>query len=818
MKKTKILLYGVGTYKNRGIEAIVQSTINQIDKSKYDIEVATFDYENNKKKYTDIVSKYINHYKKSEELNEEEKQLEDKYKNMPFDHDNFELLYQKEVVDEIDNVDICFSSGGDNYCYDGCYWLYSIDKTSNKKDKKTVLWGASLYEKIENKELLNDLQNFDVLVIRESISYNELKRYVPEDKIILTSDPAFSLEAKETKLDKWYKGRNYVVLNVSPLTIKSDEQFDEVIDLMNYILDKTKYSICLLPHVTTEDCNDIDILQKLKDKFNDNDRIYLEKNDYSCNELKYIISKSTLTVAARTHASIAAYSTCVPTLVIGYSVKSKGIAKDIFGEFENYVIPKDNLKDGLLIEKFKYLDSNKDKIKQVLEDKMPNYIKEAKDIFNKVINKINEQKEREICNPKKCIGCGLCSKVCPKGAIEMVEDAYGFKYPKINMDKCIHCDLCRKNCPIKNKLEKSKYKKEYYAAKSKDKEAKKMSSSGGLFSVLAETCFKNHGTVYGCQMENFKLKHIRITSKDELYKVKGSKYAQSNIIEIYDLVKKDLDDKKEVLFTGTPCQIGALKQFLKKDYPNLITASVICHGVANEKILAKQIEEIEQEENKKVESINFRSKGNGWSRASIEYDFEDSKIINLFGDDSFMNLYLKNIILRDSCYNCSYKDDNNIADIILGDYWGIEVTNKEFFDDEGVTLLIINSLKGKKYLKDNKVFDKIEYTSGSYEDTLRFNPLLFGSPKIPDDRIYCLSRLKHCQLKYINNLFYEKVLEEKNKSLLEEKNNLLNEVEYLRGANGSLSYELESIKNSKRFRVINKVGNAVNKIRRKKAK
>ena len=458
MKKTKILLYGVGTYKNRGIEAIVQSTINQIDKSKYDIEVATFDYENNKKKYTDIVSKYINHYKKSEELNEEEKQLEDKYKNMPFDHDNFELLYQKEVVDEIDNVDICFSSGGDNYCYDGCYWLYSIDKTSNKKDKKTVLWGASLYEKIENKELLNDLQNFDVLVIRESISYNELKRYVPEDKIILTSDPAFSLEAKETKLDKWYKGRNYVVLNVSPLTIKSDEQFDEVIDLMNYILDKTKYSICLLPHVTTEDCNDIDILQKLKDKFNDNDRVYLEKNDYSCNELKYIISKSTLTVAARTHASIAAYSTCVPTLVIGYSVKSKGIAKDIFGEFENYVIPKDNLKDGLLIEKFKYLDSNKDKIKQVLEDKMPNYIKEAKDIFNKVINKINEQKEREICNPKKCIGCGLCSKVCPKGAIEMVEDAYGFKYPKINMDKCIHCDLCRKNCPIKNKLEKSKYK------------------------------------------------------------------------------------------------------------------------------------------------------------------------------------------------------------------------------------------------------------------------------------------------------------------------------------------------------------------------
>ena len=444
MKKTKILLYGIGTFKNRGIEAILQSTINQIDKSKYEINVATFDYESNKEQYTDSITKYVNHYKKHDELTEEEKALEEKYKNMPFDFNNFELLYQNEVVKEIDDMEICFSTGGDNYCYAGCNWLYALDNLCNKSGKKTVLWGASLFDKIEDKLLINDLQNFDVLVIRESLTYNEVKKYIPEDRLILSSDPAFSLEVKETKVNDWYKNRKYIVLNVSPLTILNDTQYQEIIDFINYILKETKYSICLLPHVKTEDCNDLDILEKLKDEYKDEDRIYLEDEEYNCNELKYIISKSTIAVVARTHASIAAYSTLVPTLVIGYSVKSRGIAKDIFGSYNNYVISKDDLKNNELIRHFKYIDDNKNNIKKVLEEKMPDYKKQAKNLFNSVIEKLEEQEKHKICDRRKCIGCGLCSKECPKNAIELVPDKYGFSHPKIDLKKCIHCDICRK--------------------------------------------------------------------------------------------------------------------------------------------------------------------------------------------------------------------------------------------------------------------------------------------------------------------------------------------------------------------------------------
>lgn len=811
MKKMKILLYGIGTYKNSGIEAILQSTINQIDKEKYDITVATFDYENNKKKYNKEIFKYVNHYKKADELNEEERKLEDQYKNMPFDYNNFELLYQNEAAKELEKTDICFSTGGDNYCYGGSNWLYALDNLSHKLGKKTVLWGASLFDEIKDNDLKEDLRNFDVLVIRESLTYNAVKKYVPESKIILSSDPAFSLEVKKVKLNKWYEKRNYIVLNVSPLTIINKEQYEEIIKFIDYILEKTKYSICLLPHVKTDDCNDLDILEKLKDNYENEDRIYIEKEEYNCNELKYIISKSKIVVAARTHASIAAYSTFVPTLVIGYSVKSKGIAKDIFGEYENYVISKDNLKNGNLIEKFKYIDKNQENIKDILKEKMPLYKEKAKNLFNEVIEKLKHQEEQRICAEGKCIGCGLCSKLCPKNAIEMVEDEFGFVIPKIDLKKCIHCDICRKNCPINQKCKENTFKKIYYAAKSSDEFAKQQSSSGGIFSVIAEKVLDEKGIVYGCEMKDFKLNHVRITKKEELSRIRGSKYAQSNIKNIFEEVKKDLNNGKKVLFSATPCQVGAIKSFLKKDYDNLLTISVICHGVTNKKIFDKQIKEIEEKENKIIKNVNFRSKYNGWTKASIEYDFDDSKVVNRFIDDNFMNLYLKNIILRESCYNCSYKDKFNQADLILGDYWGIEVVNKDFYDENGVSLLIINSNKGNNFINKNQILDKVKYTDGTEEDTIKYNPLLFESAKIPRERHRLLSLMNTRDFEYINLLC--NYLNEK-----EENDSMKKEVYLLKDDNERLSFELKQIINSKRYRMINKVGKVISKFKRREKK
>ena len=201
----KILLYGVGTFKNHGVEAIVKSFTDQIDTRKYEINVATFDYLNNKKKFSNKVTKYIKHYKKTNELNTKEKALENKYKKMPYDYNNFELLYQKDVANTLENMDINFSVGGDNYCYGFPTWLYALDNKSHSLNKRTVLLGASLFEEIEDEELIEDLNKFDVLVIRESLSLEAVKKIVPDYKILYLPDPAFSLKPKRVELNSWYK-------------------------------------------------------------------------------------------------------------------------------------------------------------------------------------------------------------------------------------------------------------------------------------------------------------------------------------------------------------------------------------------------------------------------------------------------------------------------------------------------------------------------------------------------------------------------------------------------------------------------------------
>lgn len=291
------------------------------------------------------------------------------------------VKYQyRNLINDIKPDDICFSIGGDNYCYPGTDILAAINRNIKRKGAKLVLWGCSVEPaKLENSEIVNDLKAFDLITARESISYNALKQI--NKNTVKVSDPAFTLSTIMLPLpSNWIEG-NMVGVNASLLILKEGKNADLVYRayklLIQDILKNTEYNVALIPHVVCEENNDLTILEQLYAEFKDTKRILLI-GDHNCMELKGYIARCKFFVGARTHATIAAYSSCVPTLVLGYSVKSRGIAIDLFGTDENYVLPVQTLNEPIeLVRHFKWIINHEYEIKTHLQTIMPDYISRA---------------------------------------------------------------------------------------------------------------------------------------------------------------------------------------------------------------------------------------------------------------------------------------------------------------------------------------------------------------------------------------------------------------------------------------------------------
>lgn len=288
--------------------------------------------------------------------------------------------YVKEkLMAQANKGDIFLSIGGDNYCYPGTEHLATINNNLRKKGVKTVLWGCSVEPKLlDNPIVAKDLAGFDLITARETISYEALKAVNPNT--VLVADPAFTLERKDLPLPKgWVEGK-MVGINASPLILSSGDGqlvLDAYRNLIQHILSTTDLSVALVPHVIWESNDDRKVLTPLFEQFRHTGRVIL-LDDHNCMELKGYIARCRFFIGARTHATIAAYSSCVPTLVLGYSVKSRGIARDLFGTEQNYVIPVQELADAsALAAGFQWLLNREDVIRAHLLRIIPEYVQRA---------------------------------------------------------------------------------------------------------------------------------------------------------------------------------------------------------------------------------------------------------------------------------------------------------------------------------------------------------------------------------------------------------------------------------------------------------
>ena len=351
-----------------------------------------------------------------------------------------------------------------------------------------------------------------------------------------------------------------------------------------------------------------------------------------------------------------------------------------------------------------------------------------------------------------CSGCHACFSVCPKSAIMMSESNEGFLYPQIDSDKCIKCGLCEKTCPSLNPIKKETENTKAYAAINKNEAIRLDSSSGGVFTAIAEKVIEENGVVFGAKFaSDFSVVHGWTDTIEGLSDFRGSKYLQSVIGNSYKDCKTFLENGRKVLFSGTPCQVQGLKKYLQKEYENLLTVDFICHGVPSPLIWKKYMDyRAEKIRAKRGEIVktSFRRKNDGWKMFSLSFTFaNDSKYRATLNKDPYMQLFLKDIALRESCYDCKCRGIARPSDITLADFWGVQNVLPEMDDDKGTSFVVTHSDKGNNLvnlLNDNCDFKAIEVVDGA-----NFNCSIKISPKRPKQRDVFYADLQKLQFKQI---------------------------------------------------------------------
>ena len=333
-------------------------------------------------------------------------------------------------------------------------------------------------------------------------------------------------------------------------------------------------------------------------------------------------------------------------------------------------------------------------------------------------------------NKAECTGCGACVSICPRKAITMQPDEEGFLYPAVNGDLCVECDLCEKRCPAGKVLADQKL--HAYGMQHKDEQIRRQSSSGGVFTALARGIFAKGGVVFGAVFdEALRVEHIGAFDETELAPMRGSKYVQSDAADAMDNAASLLERGIPVLFSGMPCQIAGLKARVGKKYDEqLLTVDFICHGVPSPGVFASYLGELEKTHGKRVTAYTFRDKRRGWKDFSAVATFEDgTEHIGQQTSEPFLYGFLQNLYLRPACTQCTaLRGGHHVSDITIADLWGAEMVCADKDDDSGLSLVFVNTQKGRKAMEAAGA-QLVSFPVQDVQRLLRVNPSIEHAAK-----------------------------------------------------------------------------------------
>lgn len=357
-----------------------------------------------------------------------------------------------------------------------------------------------------------------------------------------------------------------------------------------------------------------------------------------------------------------------------------------------------------------------------------------------------------------CTGCTACANICPKHCIEIKIDENGFVYPElVHPTDCVECGLCEQVCPVLEDNAKNVGIPVAYAAMTHDDTLRMESSSGGVFSEVAKRILSQEGAVYGASYdEEFQVKHICVENLEDLWKLRGAKYAESKLGDTYNEILIRLKQGQTVLFSGTPCQVAGLKSFLRTDYENLFCVDFICHGVPSPMAWGEYVKYRAQKDTngEMPVTINLRSKSTGWSRYQYSnlFQYENGKEYSSRSSENlFMNLFVGDYISRLSCENCKFKGYSRVSDITLGDFWGIWDIDQEMDDDKGTSVILVQSEKGVQLW--NSIKERMKWKAVTLEQASLQNPSMLTPSKAKECRDEVLEMIRRGEIEACEKLF-----------------------------------------------------------------